>query len=169
MNNAGLELSDWLYLGIGPVVLVMALTVLKVSYTMKSFVPLPARKPRFVLLPKYVVSIPIEATQDMEDELCSRLAAFGFQVKRRDPSVLAFTRGSVLGDFSIKITKLTATTSIPVSNPAPFEIEYSVIFGCAFDTGDLWKFCQELMQKLELEQSDHAPIESGNPYQSPRT
>jgi hypothetical protein len=101
----------------------------------------------------------------------SRLEQFGFREVRRDTENIEFSRGSALGDFSIKIAKLVATASLPLSNPPQLKVKYGVAFGCAFDTGDLWKFCQELTEKIEatldVEKADLA--ETGNPYQPPYT
>ncbi len=168
MNN--LELSDWLYLG-GPVLLVIAVfVVLKVSYTAKGYAPLPAAKPRFCPLPKYVVSIPL-GDADAEYDLSARLDDYGFHEVRRNPNAIVFSRGSALGDFSIKIAKLVATAPLPMSNPIQLNVEYGVPFGCAFDTGDLWKFCRELAEKIEAanDRQESARIETGNPYQSPQS
>jgi len=165
-----LELSDWLYLGRSALLVIVILTLFKVSYSTKAFSMLPATKPRFCLLPKYVVSLPIEIT-DMESNLSSRLAQCGFCEVRSDANSLVFGRGSALGDFSfsIKTMKLIVTASLPLSNPVQLKIEYGAVFGCAFDTGDLWKFCRELTERLEATRNRQNTdrVETDNPYQSP--
>ena len=66
--------------------------------------------------------------------------------------------------------KLIATASLPLSSPVQLRIEYGVVFGGGFDTGDLWKFCRELTEKSEATgtRQDSDPAETGNPYQSPQ-
>ena len=164
-----LELSDWLYLGGAVLLIIVVLVALKMSYTAKASLPLPSTRPRFCLLPKYVVSLPLEGP-DVEGDLSSRLALYGFQELRRDANAVVYSRGSAVGDFSIKIAKLVVTATFPLSNPARLNIEYGVAFGCAFDTGDLWKFCRELTEKIEvtIDRKESDPIETGNPYQSPK-
>ena len=164
-----LELSDWLYLG-GPVLLaVVVLVLLKVLYSAKTFSPLPSTKPRFCLLPKYVVPLPVDGP-DVEVVLSSRLAHYGFREIRRDANAIVFSRGSALGEFSIKIAKLVATATLPLAPLTQLNVEYGVAFGCAFDTGDLWTFCRELTEKIEATNDPQEPerIETGNPYQSPQ-
>ena len=165
-----LELSDWLYLGGAALLIVVVLATLKVSYTAKAFAALPLTKPRFTLLPKYIVPLAVEAT-DVESDLSSQLAQFGFREVRRDANGIVFSRGSALGDFSIKIAKVIATASLPLSNPIQLKIKYGVAFGCAFDTGDLWKFCRELTERVEatLNRQDSDRVDKGNPYQPPQT
>jgi hypothetical protein len=165
-----LELSDWLYLG-GPILfIILALVVLKVAYQVKSFAALPAARPRFCVLPKYVVPVPL-GDADAEVDLSARLGDYGFHEVRRDRTAIVYNRGSALGDFSIKITKLVATAPLPLANPARLNVEYGVAFGCAFDTGDLWKFCRELAEKIEAANDRQAPArkETGNPYQPPHS
>ena len=164
-----LKVSSWFYMGTIPVLFTAALTFLKVAYTMREPLPLPVERPRFALLPKYVVSIPIHSTENADEKLAADLAAFGFQRLQRDPRKLMFQRGSSLGDFSVKIAKVMVCSSRPVSNPIQLDVEYGLLFGCAFDTGDLWKFCCELRDKFGSSGDDGAPIESGNPYQSPQS
>jgi len=165
-----IELSDYTFLAIPILVLVAVLIALKVAYRAKSFVPLPTAKPGFVWLPKYTVSLPMQ-TGDHEAELAARLGSHGFSQRRLRDHRIEFTRGSALGDFSIKIAKVVATTSLPASNPAQLKVEYGVLFGCAFDTGDLWQFCRELTDKIEAAIAEDLPprVETGNPYQPPRT
>ncbi len=164
-----LDFPDWLFLG-GPVLLLIgAIVLLKVSYTAKRFVPLPPTKPAFCLLPKYTFTIPIQGT-NAEADLAAILVQFGFREPQRDATAIVFTRGSALGDFSVKIAKLVVTASLPVSHPVELKIEYGVVVGCAFDTGDLWKFCNELIEKVEasMDRQEFKAVETGNPYQSPR-
>jgi len=167
MSN--LELSDWLVV-IGPILLVIALLVaLKVAYALKSCATLPPKKPKFCFLPKYAFSLPINGSAG-ENELPSHLKQFGFQEKSRSKQGIVFSRGSELGDFSIKIAKLIVTAELPLTDPVQLKIEYGVAFGCAFDTGDLCKFCHELIQKMEAQTTRPASVgvESDNPYQPPQ-
>jgi len=147
---------------------VIALITLKVAYTLKGFSRMPKTKPGFAWLPKYTVSIPVE-TADIETDLSSHFARYGFVEVKRDPKAIVYSRGSALGDFSVKIAKIVATVPVPVSNPVQLQVQYGVIFGCAFDTGDLWKFCMELSEKVEADvrSATSNPTETGNPYQPP--
>ncbi len=165
-----LDLTDWVFWGRSVALLIFLLVFLKVAYAAKTPVPLPSAKPRLCLLPKYVASLPVEGG-DAESDISSRLTQFGFRERRRDEKAIVFARGSALGDFSIKIVKVVVTASLPLTNPAELKIEYGALFGCVCDTGDLWKFSQELTEKMEasLGHPDLNWRETGNPYQSPQT
>jgi hypothetical protein len=146
----------------------VALVLLKVAYAGKSHRPLPAKKPGICWLPKYAFLLQLDGPASIEDELILRLQDYGFEVAKRDARRIVFSRGSALGEFSIEITKLIATATLPLSNPVEMQIEYGIAFGCLCDTGDLWKFCRELMQKVEDRNARASEWnETGNPYQSP--
>jgi len=165
-----LELSDWLSLTVPVLLVIVALLALKALYTSKAFEPLPATKPRLCLLPKYLVSLSLEGA-DLEGDLLSHLAVYGFREVQRNANAIVLSRGSALGDlsFSVEIAKLNVTVSLPVAAPAQLKVQYGVAFGCALDTGDLWKVCRELTDVIENtpvpQGSDHT--ETDNPYQSP--
>ncbi len=145
-----------------------AAVLLKVLYYSKGFSQHREQKPGFAMLPKYSVSVPISG-ENTEESLRARLAEFGFRETSSSSSMVKFARGHALGDFSIKIAKVSISMPVPVSNPAQLEVEYGTYFGCAFDTGDLWKFCTEMVEKNEQANSDSDPRETGNPYQSPQS
>jgi hypothetical protein len=164
------DLSSWTFWVSAFALMFGVLILQKIFYSAKSFVPLPDRKPLVCLLPKYFLALPLNIAKATQDELESRLAMYGFRVNSADDNSVRFTRGSVLGDFSIKITKVNVIAALPLTDPVQLKVEYGVIFGCAFDTGDLWKFCRELTQQVEANARRVATadyIETGNPYQSP--
>ncbi len=121
------------------------------AYKLKSPQPLPSSKPSFCFLPKFEGSIsvpPINAeTTQPTDFLAERLAEAGFSVAQRTDDELVFSRGSVLGDFSVKIAKVNMRFDLPIQPSTRFTIEYGAF--AAFDTGDLWQFTQELKDIVE--------------------
>ncbi len=121
------------------------------AYKFKPASPLLSSKPSFCLLPKFKGLIDLrpniaQAPQPAES-LAEGLAESGFSVAARSDSELVLSRGSVLGDFSVKIAKANLRFEVPLQSPAAFIIEYGSF--AAFDTGDLWQFAQELKSSLE--------------------
>lgn len=118
-------------------------------YRSKVAPELPASKPSFCLLPKFraTLRLPPEmlSAPDPIAELGRRLAAFGFSQAAWDSRSLRFARGSLLGDFSIKIVKVNLTFALPLAAETAVEIAYGSF--AAFDTGDLWQFATELKAK----------------------
>ncbi len=141
------EFNDWALL-VGPIALVIfVLVILKVAYTTKQPIVLPSSKPSFCFLPKYTFNLPLTG-KDLP-KIQSVMIDSGFRESRSSSSELRFERGSALGDISIKIAKLLAAVKIPASGPLEMSVEYGVVFGAAFDTGDLWKFCRELEERIQ--------------------
>ncbi|MEK6237258.1 MAG: hypothetical protein N2C14_21315 [Planctomycetales bacterium] len=165
-----------------PLLGIMALILAgKVAYTLAGFSPLPMTKPKNCVLPKYIVPFPVEG-EDVLGKLSSRLVELGFRELRRDAGAVTFTRGSKLADlFSYTPRQLHAAAPLPLSNPVPLRIEYGTLFGVIGDTGELWEHCAELIEDVEADlsrnesassETDHPrqdPMETGNPYQSPRS
>ncbi len=60
--------------------------------------------------------------------------------------MLLYKRGSVLGDFTIKIAKVNLFFSLPLESETKLYIQYGTF--ALFDTGDLWKFTNEIRGKL---------------------
>ena len=136
-----------------PAALVAAVAVVGFlgAYKLKSPRPLPASKPSFCLLPKFESSISLprsiaEAAQPSEP-LAERMAEADFSVAQQTDDALVFSRGSVLGGFSVEIAKITVRFTLPLQSSARFSIEYGSF--AAFDTGDLWQFTEELTARVE--------------------
>jgi len=132
-----LELSDWLYLGGAALLIVVVLAILKVSYAAKAFSALPLKKPRFSLLPKYVVPLPIEAT-DVESDLSSQLAQFGFREVRRDANGIDLAADLLWAIFPSRSQWHHFRYPIPYnlrSNTASFSAAYliQVIYGSSVE------------------------------------
>ena len=122
-----------------------------ISYKRNKPKELPKTKPLIAWLPKYhsVVCLPekIINTPSATEALGKQLSLFGFKLVKDSPSELVFSRGSALGDFSIKIVKVNLKFGKPLTNETKLIIEYGSF--ALFDTGDLWKFSEDLISKLE--------------------
>lgn len=133
------------------ILVVGALVVIFVAYRLKTSPGLPDTKPAFCLLPKYRVSLrlppDIVSSSDPISVLGQRLAEFGFSESKREAGFVRYSRGSLLGDFSIKIAKVNLTFPLPLEADTVVEIAYGQI--AAFDTGDLWRFATELKARTE--------------------
>ncbi len=81
--------------------------------------------------------------------LLYRLNQLGFVEMGRDIDQIRFTRGSILGDFSVQIAKVDLTFRLPLDTETVLQVEYGAF--AAFDTGDLWKFTTELKDRLEAD------------------
>lgn len=102
------------------------------------------KKPVFSLLPKYKTEF--HTTKD-DKEIEERLTGFGFRNTGTIRNASTYTRGSVLGDFSINLAKVNIRFEKIASNKAVLCIEAGWIV--LFDTGDFWTFIKELSEKLE--------------------
>jgi len=170
-------LDRFYFLGTG-VAVIFLFVLIRVSYYAKAFTPLPVTKPIFCLLPKYLVMIAVKASQPSLDDLQSHLTSHQFRLKNSDAEAIRFSRGPSVDDSSGTIKKMTATATLPLSNPVQLKVEYDFVLGCVFDTGDLWTFCRDLIQGSEVVNEDKIEagdqpginstrVETGNPYQSP--
>ena len=108
-----------------------------IAYKSKGPEPLPEQKPLFTFLPKYVVALPIPgrtlAADDSVAELEQLLKPIGFAISARSADTVRFSRGSMLGDFSVDIAKLDLKFPLPVKSEAHVEVSYGSF--AAFDTG----------------------------------
>lgn len=99
---------------------------------------LPSAKPTLAFFPKYYISLPL--SEGRPERLKEILEEKGLKANTDRSGKTVFERGSVLGDFSIKWTKLRISQI--EGRPGRLSITYG---GPAlFDTGDLWKFAKEL-------------------------
>ena len=159
---------DWERFIVPVIIMVVVIVVLKIAYAVKPHAEIPPKKPKLCWLPKYKLRLPVVERLGVEDDLSEALMQLGF----RQTGELQFSRGSGLGDFSIKIAKVIVTAESPLTNPLALRVEYGAVCGVAFDNGDLWKFCDELGEKLRtnLDDENHVHQEqTGNPYQPPMT
>jgi len=137
-------------LGVTLVIVVVAVAAFLVAYKLKSPIPLPASKPSFCLLPKFAFTIHLPeelvGASDSVAELGRLLEPFGFAESAHTTGTVRYSRGSLLGDFSIRIAKVDLEFSLPLESKSHLRASYGSF--AAFDTGDLWSFCSELRAKV---------------------
>lgn len=123
------------------VVLLIAITAL---YKFLPYREMGGKKPFLALMPKYKTVIKHDSESLNEEEILSGL---GFKKVKQEASITKYTRGSVLGDISIKLSKV----DVYLRSVSSTEKEVAVQAGwvAAFDTGDHWQFLSELSRKLE--------------------
>ncbi len=102
------------------------------------------RKPLIALLPKYKKTVHLKANKS---ELENKLSTYGFKKIRSVNKSTYYERGYLLGDFSVKITKIKLEVKEIYNDLA--EITLAASWFAAFDTGDFWIFITELAKKLE--------------------
>lgn len=121
--------------------IVVAITIL---YKILPFRSAGSTKPFVAFLPKYKKVLDIALPDDVIEE---KLSIHGFKRIGDSNGVMTFSRGSVIGDISIKLAKV----KIGVKNLSNAKLEVTIQAGwvAAFDTGDHWKFIMELCKQLE--------------------
>jgi hypothetical protein len=102
------------------------------------------RKPFIALLPKYKKRIECSFSNT---QLEQKLSEYGFQKTKESDSKISFSRGSILGDISIKLAKVNVV--IERLNGGECEVAVQAAWVVAFDTGDHWGFINELCEKLQ--------------------
>ena len=134
------------------VVVVAAIVAFLVAYKLKPFSDLSVDRPALSVLPKYLVSVHISESVILSEtpskSLESMLSNLGFKLETTTDSEIRLMRGSVLGDFSLKIGKVRVSAPLPLLSKTKLRVEYGAFV--AFDTGDLWTFCRELQEKVGL-------------------
>lgn len=104
--------------GIGLAAIIVICLVTAVLYKTKKPVPMPAVKPAFCLLPKYSATIQLSkeivAAENSVAALATQLESLGFSEASRSEQSVRFTRGSLLGDFSVKIMKIELLFPLPI-------------------------------------------------------
>ena len=123
---------------------VIAVIFLTVGYRVAPFREADGSKPLFVFLPKYKKLV---THSKSNAELENELSRFGFEKVREDDAITYFTRGSVLGDFSINLAKVDV--ALREITPNQHELTVQAGWVAAFDTGDHWQFITELGRELE--------------------
>ena len=91
-------------------------------------------KPKVVFFPKYIAGY-----QTSSETIREKLIQLKFVEK--EPNV--YVRGKIYGDFSAKAIKL----KIKLDKDNNQILVSSMIFGIAFDTGDLWALTSEIIQE----------------------
>jgi hypothetical protein len=123
---------------------VVAVILITLSYKFLPFRESGDRKPRLAIFPKYKKLV----NHSLSDaQLEERLSEFGFRKVKHADSVARYSRGSVLGDFSINLAKVDV--GLREISPGVHEVTVQAGWVAAFDTGDHWQFITELASKLE--------------------
>ena len=126
---------------ISVVVLLVAITAL---YKLLPYREMGDKKPFFALLPKYKAVIRSDSELPIDEKLLSDL---GFKKVKQKESTVKYTRGSVLGDISIKLSKVDVYLTTVTATEKEIAVQAGWV--AAFDTGDHWQFLNELSKKLE--------------------
>ena len=118
--------------------------VITVGYKLLPYRSAGSRKPVIAFLPKYKKTVTHTLTNK---ELELIMTGLGFKASKKRGEISRFSRGSVIGDISIKLAKVNV--SMHRINPSEHEITVEAGWVAAFDTGDHWKFITELGEKFE--------------------
>lgn len=129
------------------IVALVVVVIVTLLYKLLPYRPLGDKKPFVSLLPKYKTYVSLPDSLSESTTLSQELAKYGFTIKSQTDEVVTYTRGHMLGDISIKLTKIDLKVSKPIANQSEFTIEAAWVV--AFDTGDFWKFLRELKEKIE--------------------
>jgi len=123
---------------------IVVLVVATFSYRLLPFRNAGKRRPFLAFLPKYKKLITSKAS---DKTLEQKLAQYGFKKKKQKGTTAKFTRGSVLGDLSIELSKI----DVDLKRLNDEELELTVQAGwiAVFDTGDHWKLITRLGEELE--------------------
>lgn len=105
------------------------------------------KKPIIALLPKYKIQVQNNLN---DDQIQTILSDLGFKRTQHSSTQSKFSRGSIIGDISIKLAKINIILSKISDNQQEITIEAAWV--AAFDTGDHWQFITELAEKLEQAQ-----------------
>ncbi len=122
---------------------VILLILITAAYKLIPFREAGNKKPLLAVFPKYKKRITHTLTKQQIEQ---RLSEYGFKKIKETESDIKFSRGSILGDISIKLTKVDVGLQIISQN----ELEVTVQAGglAAVDTGDHWLFITELCEKF---------------------
>ena len=133
------------------ITVVVALVGFTILYKALPHRSLGYKKPFISLFPKYRTNVALPASvlnaQVPENELEKLLSTYGFEKKSQNTNIAKYSRGHILGDFSIKLAKVNLLVTTPESDSVNVSIEAAWVV--AFDTGDFWKFLTELKDKIE--------------------
>ena len=130
---------------------VIALLAITMLYKVLPHRRMSEKKPLISFFPKFKTKVKLPSqlleSENPEKELENALSKYGFIKKSKDGSVTKYSRGHILGDFSIKLAKVNLLVTEPESCCTEISIEAGWVI--AFDTGDFWKFLTELKDKIE--------------------
>ena len=118
--------------------------LITVGYKLLPYRNAGASKPGIAFLPKYKKTVKHSLT---DAELASIMTGLGFKSSKKTNEISKFSRGSVVGDISIKLAKVNVT--MRKIEPNEHEITVEAGWVAAFDTGDHWRFITELGEKIE--------------------
>jgi len=102
------------------------------------------KKPLIAFFPKYKKRVSHNLTNE---EIERKLSEFGFKKTSSKNDASKFSRGSILGDISIKLAKVNVGIQKITDNE--HEITVQAGWVAAFDTGDHWQFLNELCNKIK--------------------
>lgn len=130
--------------------LIAILFLLTVAYKVIPPRAIGREKPFISFFPKYKTAVRLAVAildaSDPVSALTDRLGEWGFKQQKSTKEWMVFSRGHILGDFSVKIAKVDIKVGLPLSENVPLIVEAGWIAG--FDTGDLWLFTSEIKEKL---------------------
>jgi len=129
----------------------VAVAAFQFIYKRRRPTPLNEKRPWFKWFPKYTSEIELSAeileAEDPQAELERRVGEMGFRFDSWTKDVIRFTRGKSWGDFSVKWIKLGLSVPYPLEQESSLQLEVAGV--CLFDTGDLWKVCRDLVDRIE--------------------
>jgi len=126
------------------ITVVAVLAAVTILYKVLPHRDLGQKKPMFALFPKYKNEVPKPNSDYRVEEVMSSL---GFEKKKDKSGSMTYSRGSIVGDISIKLMKINVTFSPTNDGCLPYTVEAAWVV--AFDTGDHWEFTKQLGDKLE--------------------
>ena len=126
------------------ITIVSFIVIITLSYKLVPFRQAGPKKPRLAIFPKYKLMVNSNLN-DVEREKI--LGELGFNKTKNSGSLTKYTRGSTLGDLSIKLSKVNITLN--EMDNKKLEVTIQAGWVAAFDTGDHWQFITELGQKLK--------------------
>ena len=124
----------------------VALVIITGTYKFIPFRELRRKRPRFALFPKYRTHVARSDELKGPGKVEKELSEFGFAKVKVFGRASFFTRGHLLGDFSVKVIKVRLGV---YQEPGGVGLTLEAAWVAAFDTGDFWVFLTELKQKLE--------------------
>ncbi|MEM5534672.1 hypothetical protein HHE92_12775 [Pseudoalteromonas arctica] len=123
--------------------LALLLVLVTITYKVLPHRELGNKKPTIAVMPKYKTKVNASISASELDEV---LAVYGFSKVNVKNDADKYTRGSVLGDISIKLAKVNVFVSC--ISPSRKEVCVEAGWVAVFDTGDHWQFLKELSEKL---------------------
>ncbi len=126
------------------IVVMLVVALITGIYKLLPFRNAGSKKPYLAIFPKYKNSVEIPFSSEILEK---KLSEYGFKKTKEKGGIIYFTRGFILGDLSVKLSKVKLTAKEISQNLTVLTIEAGWVAG--FDTGDHWKLLKELSNKLE--------------------